>query len=210
MTPAALDIPALLARLDRPMVFVDLETTGSDPGKDRITEIGLVEVGPGGLREWTMMVDPGQPIPPFIEQLTGISDAMVRGQPSFASLAPALAAQLEGKLFIAHNASFDYGFLKSEFKRAGLRFRADVLCTVRLSRTLFPTARKHGLDALIERFALVPRGRHRALADADLLWQFWQHLHRHARPDPPRERAVGARRGGARQSARAARRLCVL
>ncbi|MCY0387800.1 exonuclease domain-containing protein [Robbsia sp. Bb-Pol-6] len=174
----AFDVPALLARLDRPMVFVDLETTGSDPLKDRITEIGLVEVGPEGLREWTMMVDPGQPIPPFIEQLTGISNAMVRGQPSFASLAPALAAQLEGKLFIAHNARFDYGFLKSEFKRAGLRFRADVLCTVRLSRTLFPTARKHGLDALIERFALVPRGRHRALADADLLWQFWQHLHR--------------------------------
>jgi len=171
------DADLLLASLARPIVFVDLETTGSDPLKDRITEIGVVEISTTGVDEWSIMLDPGQSIPPFIQQLTGISDDMVRGQPSFESLAPQLAERLEGKLFIAHNARFDYGFLKNEFKRVGIRFRADVLCTVRLSRSLFPSVRKHGLDALIERFQLAPKGRHRALADADLLWQFWQKIH---------------------------------
>lgn len=114
---------------------------------------------------------------PFIQQLTGITNEMVRGQPSFDTLAQGLAERLHGKLFVAHNARFDYGFLKNEFRRAGIPFQADVLCTVRLSRLLFPAAARHGLDALIARFGLEPLGRHRALADADLLWQFWQKLH---------------------------------
>jgi DNA polymerase-3 subunit epsilon len=102
---------------------------------------------------------------------------MVRDAPTFDVLAHDLLARLDGRLFVAHNARFDHGFLRSEFKRAGIRFQPDVLCTVQLSRAIYPTERRHGLDALIERHALVPFARHRALADADLLWQFWQHLH---------------------------------
>lgn len=172
-----LDAQALAAALSRPIVFVDLETTGADAQRDRITEIGVVEVGPDGIVEWDTLLDPGIGIPPFIQRLTGISDDMVRGQPKFASIAEALEERLQGKLFIAHNARFDYGFLKNEFRRAGLTFRADVLCTVRLSRALFPSVERHGLDALISRFGLQPKARHRALADADLLWQFWQQVH---------------------------------
>jgi DNA polymerase-3 subunit epsilon len=163
--------------LDVPIVFVDLETTGGSVGENRITEVGVVEVGPNGATSWTTLVDPGQPIPPFIQQLTGITNDMVRGAPTFAAIAADLFARLDGKLFIAHNASFDRGFLRSEFQRAGFAFNPDVLCTVRLSRALFPAEKRHGLDALVERHALVPSDRHRALADADLLWQFWQRLH---------------------------------
>ncbi len=162
---------------EQPLVFVDLETTGGSPAEHRITEIGVVEIGPLGVSTWTSLVNPEQAIPPFIQQLTGISDAMVRDAPSFASLAPALFERLDGKLFVAHNASFDRGFLRAEFERAGLAFNPDVLCTVRLSRALFPRESRHGLDALIERHGLVPAARHRALADADLLWQFWRQLH---------------------------------
>ncbi|RQU92451.1 exonuclease domain-containing protein [Burkholderia cenocepacia] len=162
---------------DQPLVFVDLETTGGSLADHRITEIGVVEIGPLGVSTWTSLVNPGQAIPPFIQQLTGISDAMVRDAPTFASLAPALFERLDGKLFVAHNASFDRGFLRAEFERAGLAFNPDVLCTVRLSRALFPRESRHGLDALIERHGLVPAARHRALADADLLWQFWRQLH---------------------------------
>ncbi|WP_193097848.1 exonuclease domain-containing protein [Burkholderia sp. Z1] len=162
---------------EQPLVFVDLETTGGSPAEHRITEIGVVEIGPLGVSTWTTLVNPGQSIPPFIQQLTGISDAMVRDAPSFASLAPALFERLDGKLFVAHNASFDRGFLRAEFERAGLAFNPDVLCTVRLSRALFPRESRHGLDALIERHGLVPAARHRALADADLIWQFWRQLH---------------------------------
>ncbi|WP_321846509.1 exonuclease domain-containing protein [Burkholderia cepacia] len=162
---------------EQSLVFVDLETTGGSPAEHRITEIGVVEIGPLGVSTWTTLVNPGQSIPPFIQQLTGISDEMVRDAPSFASLAPALFERLDGKLFVAHNASFDRGFLRAEFERAGFAFNPDVLCTVRLSRALFPREARHGLDALIERHGLVPAARHRALADADLLWQFWRQLH---------------------------------
>ncbi|WP_237172069.1 exonuclease domain-containing protein [Pandoraea norimbergensis] len=174
---APVDPDELARSLSAPMVFVDLETTGGNALSDRITEIGVVEVGPNGIEQWSTLLDPAESIPPFIQQLTGITNEMVRGQPSFDTLAQGLAERLHGKLFVAHNARFDYGFLKNEFRRAGIPFQADVLCTVRLSRLLFPAAARHGLDALIARFGLEPLGRHRALADADLLWQFWQKLH---------------------------------
>ncbi len=161
---------------DVPLVFVDLETTGGSVGEHRITEVGVVEVKDGEATRWSSLVDPQQSIPPFIQQLTGITNQMVRGAPTFAEIAPALFERLAGKLFVAHNASFDRGFLRAEFERAGIAFNPDVLCTVRLSRALFPSEKRHGLDALVERHALVPADRHRALADADLLWQFWQRL----------------------------------
>ena len=173
----ALDAHTLAAALTRPIVFVDLETTGPDAQRDRITEIGVVEVGPDGIQEWDTLVDPQTGIPSFIQGMTGITNEMVRGQPTFASIAELLAERLQGRLFVAHNARFDYGFLKNEFRRAGVTFRADVLCTLRLSRSLFPSVERHGLDALIARFNLIPKGRHRALADAELLWQFWQKIH---------------------------------
>jgi DNA polymerase III subunit epsilon len=161
---------------DAPLVFVDLETTGGSVGEHRITEVGVVEVAAGQVTRWSSLIDPRQSIPPFIQQLTGITDQMVRGAPTFDEIAPALLERLEGKLFVAHNAAFDRGFLRAEFERAGFSFNPDVLCTVRLSRALFPGEKRHGLDALVERHALVPSDRHRALADADLLWQFWQRL----------------------------------
>lgn len=167
----------MLGALERPMVFVDLETTGGNAQTDRITEIGVVEVSRYGVETWTSLVDPGREIPLFIQELTGISNDMVRGQPVFESLAPALAARLRERLFVAHNARFDYGFLQRSFERAGVAFEADMLCTVQLSRKPFPDAGRHGLSAIVERYALEPLGRHRALADADLVWQFWQVIH---------------------------------
>jgi DNA polymerase-3 subunit epsilon len=162
---------------DRPLVFLDLETTGATATRDRITEIGLIEVDHGKVTgEWSTLVNPQARIPPFIESLTGISNAMVKDAPTFAELAPALHDRLQGALFIAHNARFDYGFLRNAFSQTGLPFKADVLCTVKLSRALYPNERKHNLDSLIERHALKADARHRALADADLLWQLWQKL----------------------------------
>lgn len=120
------------------------------------------------MREWSTLVDPEIAIPGFIQTLTGISDDMVRDAPTFAEVAEEVLQRLQGRLFIAHNARFDYGFLKSEFSRAGHEFRSAVLCTVKSSRKLFPEHRKHNLDALIERHGLSANGRHRALADAKL------------------------------------------
>ncbi len=162
----------------RPLAFVDLETTGATATSDRITEIGIVEVdADGAVREWQQLVNPGTRIPPFIEQLTGISNDMVADAPPFESVAAETLRRLEGRLFIAHNARFDYGFLKNEFKRLGIAFRAPVLCTVKLSRTLYPQFHRHNLDSLIERHGLHADARHRALADAQLIYQFWQKIH---------------------------------
>lgn len=159
------------------LAFVDLETTGATPSIDRITEIGIVEVDQDGVREWSQLVNPQMPIPPFIAQLTGIDDAMVAEAPTFDRVAQDVLARLKGKLFIAHNARFDYGFLKNEFRRLGLPFRADVLCTVRLSRRLNPQHHRHNLDALIARHGLHADTRHRALADAQIIHRLWNRLH---------------------------------
>ncbi len=157
-----------------PIAFVDLETTGATPTRDRITEIGIVEVAENGsVSEWSTLVNPETPIPGFIQSMTGITDAMVADAPTFAKLAAEVVERLQGRLFIAHNARFDYGFLKNEFRRVGIDFRATVACTVKLSRRLFPGHPKHGLDALIERHGLTVSDRHRALGDARAIHQFW-------------------------------------
>jgi DNA polymerase-3 subunit epsilon len=170
--------------LDRPLVFLDVETTGATANLDRITEIGLVEVDHGRLvGEWSSLVNPLIHIPSEIQDLTGISDRMVADAPRFDQLAPELYARLEGKVLVAHNARFDYGFLRHEFRRAGYRYVASVLCTVRLSRRLYPHERRHNLDSLIERHGLTCEDRHRALADARVLWQFTQKVHDHFAAD---------------------------
>ncbi len=166
-----------------PLAFVDLETTGATATADRITEIGIIEVDATGIREWSCLVNPGMPISGFIENLTGISNAMVANAPSFEDLALEVKARLEGRLFIAHNARFDYGFLKNEFKRAGHDFRAQVLCTVKLSRKLYPQHARHNLDSLIERHGLTVSSRHRALGDARLIQQFWNRLQAEVEPE---------------------------
>ncbi|HUJ00803.1 MAG TPA: exonuclease domain-containing protein [Usitatibacter sp.] len=178
------------------VAFVDLETTGTTPSGDRVTEIGIVRVSGGELvDEWSSLVDPGRPIPGDIQVLTGITDAMVRGAPSFGAVAREVRERLEGRLFVAHNARFDYGFLKNEFRRLGIAFTADVLCTVRLSRRLYPEAASHGLDAVVARHGLseaciggaaargapgsaLRTGRHSALGDARAIWRFVQAVYR--------------------------------
>jgi DNA polymerase-3 subunit epsilon len=179
-----------MTNFDR-LIFIDLETTGASAATDRITEIGLVEVSAGSVNSWSSLVNPGIPIPHFIQQLTGIDDMMVRDAPSFAQLQNALLQRLNGALFIAHNAHFDHGFLRNAFAESDHHLQCDVLCTVKLSRKLFPAESKHNLDTLIERHRLQAESRHRALADADLLWQLWRKLQAEI-PEELFERAIQA------------------
>ncbi len=161
--------------LDRPLVFLDLETTGATASFDRITEIGVIEVERGAfVREWSTLVNPEMRIPPFIESLTGISNDMVALAPTFADVAQELKARLAGKLLIAHNARFDYGFLKAEFGRLDAKYSSDLVCTVKLSRKLYPGHARHNLDSLMERHDITCGARHRALGDARVLWDLVQ------------------------------------
>jgi DNA polymerase-3 subunit epsilon len=102
---------------------------------------------------------------------------MVRSAPTFSQVAERLYDTLEDAVFVAHNARFDFAFLKSEFARAGIAWTTRMLCTVRLSRRLFPDRGTHSLDAIAARFGLDDSQRHRALGDARLLWRFAQRLY---------------------------------
>ena len=162
---------------DQPLAIVDVETTGATPSYDRITEIGVIRVEQGTIvDEWSSLVNPETRIPPAIETLTGITNTMVASAPTFRALAEEVLGRLEGNLFVAHNARFDYGFIKNELRRVGVDFRSKLLCTVRLSRRLYPNYSHHNLDAIIERHSLDGTARHRALGDARVLWQFLQKI----------------------------------
>lgn len=156
------------------LAFVDIETTGSHFDRDRITEIGIKTLANGQVDGWESLIDPQTFIPANIQRLTGISPAMLAGQPTFDDLAIQIHEALKGKIFVAHNARFDHGFIKASFKRMGMDFRPKVLCTVKLSRLLFPQQSRHNLDTLIAEHQLVVSARHRAMGDADLLLQFWR------------------------------------
>lgn len=156
--------------------FLDIETTGGNPQHDRITEIGIRFWRAGEVvGEWQTLLNPQARISGFIERLTGISNAMVAQAPLFADIADALEQQLEGAIFVAHNARFDYGFIKSEFRRLGRAFSARVLCTVRLSRALYPDEARHNMDALIARHNLPEVERHRAMGDVSAMLAFFEH-----------------------------------
>jgi DNA polymerase-3 subunit epsilon len=176
MNKQSIDYPTL--------AFIDIETTGSNFDRDRITEIGIKTLANNGVSIWESLINPHVYIPQNIQRLTGISPQMVSDKPSFEEIARDLKAELEGKIFVAHNARFDYGFIKASFKRMGVDFKPKVLCTVKLSRLLFPNQARHNLDTIIREHGLTVSARHRALGDADLLFQFWQIC----------ERAVGKER----------------
>src|SRR5690349_8210372 len=166
--------------LEAPLAIVDLETTGTRAARDRITEIGVIEIDRFEVvSEWSTLVNPGVALPTEVQALTGITHDMLATAPRFADLASELHERLAGRVLIAHNARFDYGFLRREFDRAGIKFQAREVCTVKLSRRLYPGG-AHDLDSLIERHALACKARHRALGDADAVWQFLRRaLHEH-------------------------------
>jgi len=148
-------------------VVVDVETTGSDPARHRITEIGAVRVRGGRIvGEWSSLVNPEGRIPSFIRKLTGITDAMVAEAPRFGEIAEALREFLGDAVFVAHRAKFDHGFLKAEFERCGMAFGGPLLCTVVESRRHFPGLPSYGLAALSNHFGVSLDSHHRALCDA--------------------------------------------
>ena len=154
-----------LTAFGQPAVVIDLETTGGNPDSDRVTEIALLRFDDGGVTRYTHLVNPQRGIPAFIAALTGIDDGMVAGAPPFAALAGELLPLLRGCVLLAHNSKFDYTFLRREFARCGLHFAVPTLCTVQLSRRLYPQFFKHSLESIIERHGIAAAPRHRAMSD---------------------------------------------
>jgi DNA polymerase III subunit epsilon len=162
----------------RKLVFLDIETTGTSTDDDRITEIGALVYENGRLiKTFSELVNPGREIPLFITKITGITNSMVINKRSFEEISDELHALLHDAIFVAHNVGFDYGFIKSEFKRVGIDYSADHFCTVQLSRHLYPEFQRHNLDEVISRMGLTCESRHRAFDDAQVLLKFYEHAH---------------------------------
>jgi len=147
--------------------IVDIETTGGNAGSGSITEIAiLISDGKSILDSYTTLVNPLQPIPLFIEKLTGISDEMVSDAPTFSEIAKDIHELLQDKIFVAHNVNFDYSFIAHQLNQQGYRFNARKLCTVRLSRKIFEDLPSYSLGNLCRSLDIHVKNRHRAMGDA--------------------------------------------
>jgi DNA polymerase III subunit epsilon len=157
------------------LAFVDVETTGLRSNFDRIIEIGVLRVEDGQLvKTFKTLLNPGCSLPPEITYLTGITSAELENAPSFREIRDDLEEVLADCVMVAHNVRFDYSFLRNEFKRLGVNFSPKQICTVKLSRQLYPQYPRHNLDSLIERLGIECATRHRAFEDAGVLWEFYQ------------------------------------
>ncbi len=164
--------------------IVDVETTGTSYKNGKITEIAiLIHDGSTVIDEFSSLINPEQRIPYRIQQLTGISDRMVENAPKFFEVAKRIVEMTEDCILVAHNASFDYNFLRQEFKYLGYEFKREKVCTVKLSRKLVPHKRSYSLKNICEELEITNHNPHRAFGDARAtadLFSFLLTIH----PDP--------------------------
>ncbi|HTL82815.1 MAG TPA: exonuclease domain-containing protein [Bacteroidia bacterium] len=158
--------------LNSPLLFaiVDIETTGGNHERDRITEIAiLVHDGLTVTESYSTLINPERSIPDYITRMTRITNEMVENAPKFYEVAKKIVEMTEGKVFVAHNVNFDYGFIEREFRSLGYKWKRDKLCTVKLSRKLLPKRISYSLGRLCESLGIEiePTVRHRALGDAE-------------------------------------------
>jgi DNA polymerase III subunit epsilon len=148
--------------------IVDIETTGGYAANNGITELAIVlHDGKNEIRRFETLVNPQMKIPSYIQALPGISDDMVKDAPSFETIATQVYELLQDSVFVAHNVNFDYSFLKKHLLDNGLDLRAKKLCTVRLSRKVFPGLVGYSLGKLCRQLNIPISNRHRAGGDAD-------------------------------------------
>ena len=147
--------------------ILDIETTGGQFNEEGITEIAIYKYdGHEIIDQFISLVNPEKPIQPFVVKLTGINNAMLRSAPKFYEVAKRIIEITEGCILVAHNTSFDYRILRTEFRRLGYDFTKETLCTVELSKKLLPEQESHSLGKLVKSLGIPITDRHRASGDA--------------------------------------------
>lgn len=147
--------------------IIDIEATGGNSRIGRITEIAIFKFdGQEIVDSFHTLANPEMSIPPFVQNLTGITDKMAAKAPKFESFAQALWNFLEGTIIVAHNIKFDYSFLQMEFKKVGLDFKSDRICTIEMSKHIIPGLGAYGLSKLCKALNIQINDRHRAEGDA--------------------------------------------
>ncbi len=154
--------------LDGAYVVVDIETTGLSPVRGKIIEISALRVEGGDITDrFNTFVNPEIPIPAFTEEFTSINDLMVRDAPTIEEAMPRFLEFAKDAVFVAHNASFDYGFLSYYADLAGLEYRPTVVDTLTLARVLLPNLAKFSLDRVVKALGIKLEHHHRAANDAE-------------------------------------------
>ncbi|RMG62964.1 MAG: DNA polymerase III subunit epsilon [Bacteroidetes bacterium] len=162
---------------ERHYTIIDVETTGGDPRRDRLTEIAIYRYdGTEVIDSFTSLVNPGQPIPEFITRITGIDNDMVRDAPPFYEIARRVVEITEGAVFVAHNVRFDYSFIQKEYRQLGYTFSRKQLCTMKLSRKLLPGLPSYSLKNLCLHLGIPNEARHRAWGDATATVKLFEQL----------------------------------
>lgn len=148
--------------------IVDIETTGGHAGANGITEIAVIlHNGKEVEGQFQTLINPERPIPRYITALTGISNDMVQQAPTFQEVAAQIFSLLQCRVFVAHNVNFDYSFVKHHLQQHGYELNVKKLCTVRLSRKVFPGYMKYSLGSICRELDISISERHRAMGDAE-------------------------------------------
>lgn len=157
--------------------IIDIETTGLSPSAERIIEIAIfIHDGEKIIHEFTSLINPERRISANITQITGITNQMVSNAPKFWEIAKDIVILTEGKSFVAHNATFDFNFIRNEFKSLGYDYKRNRLCTVKLSRKILPGLKSYSLGKLCDQLNIKIEGRHRAAGDALATVKLFEHL----------------------------------
>lgn len=176
--------------IDGSFVVFDIETTGLDKYQNHITEIGAVKVENGVITDkWSTFVNPGEPIPQNIVELTSITDEMVKDAPAIAEILPDFLAFCKGCVLVAHNARFDVGFISVAAKRCEIPFNFAYLDTLQLARCLYPQLANHKLNNLTRHLNIMLENHHRAVDDAkataDIFVKMLEELREQGKTDLP-------------------------
>ena len=148
--------------------IIDIETTGGKFNEEKITEIAIFKLSKNGnISKYHKLINPEKKIQPFVEKLTGLNNKMLENKPVFSEISQEINSFTKGCIFVAHNVEFDYRVLKKEFSRIGMEFQRDLLCTIELSKIVFPEMKSYSLGKLVSNLGIEIKNRHRADGDAE-------------------------------------------
>ena len=147
--------------------ILDVETTGGKFNEEKITEIAIfIYNGEKIVDKFETLINPSREIQPFVQRLTGINNELVKDSPKFIDVSKEILEITKNKIIVAHNVNFDYRIIKNEFQNINIKFIRDTLCTVDLSKLIFPDLKSYKLTNLLLNFGIENENPHRANSDA--------------------------------------------
>ena len=157
----------LVKGMHKSFAILDVETTGGKFNEEKITEIAIfVYNGEKIIDKFESLINPSKEIQPFVQRLTGINNELVKDSPKFIDVSKKIFEITKNKIIVAHNVDFDYRIIKNEFQNINIKYIRDTLCTVDLSKLIFPDLKSYKLTNLLSNFGIVNENPHRANSDA--------------------------------------------